>query len=598
MFSYRQLRANFPHRGGPNDTQEGGLRILAERAGQVHSRSVIFEIQTGGGKTALGFTFLRTLERRGRGPLFFVVPTKTLVLQVQQLHPEVRVVYGRNEHSCLYYEEEFTADDVPCARLRDCPHRVNQETGRTFERGAEPCPYLQQKYEARRGGIIACTTAFYFFTQLFSREWETPAGLVLDEAHTVASTIRNVLSFEVTDYHLERCVELLQRIGSEEARTLERFRKRMIRIIRSKRPRERTTLTTEELESLLEILEEIDVGALDRRVEQAISEGEIDPREEREVLRQLDVVFRDIRHYITSIRLSLPEGERNPLSYVYSYYKEEREGQERAQYRLFIKSYYVVPLIRKLLSPFTVSMSATIGDPGVFGFETGIRSPCFTFPSDFPAVNTRVFMPTDTPDLSMRAQRRSRGSMARTLRSIARACRTFADNGHRSLVVLVSNSELERFLRLAEEEGVDAVSYGNGVGPKEAVQAFKDGSGDVLAGTVSNYGKGVDLPRGLAPVIFFLRPGYPNPTDPGTIFEERRFGSQRWLLWNWRVMMEALQVRGRNVRSPSDLGVTIFVSQQFRRFVFASLPEWLKPAYRRKLTLEESIQETLALLSR
>jgi hypothetical protein len=104
------------------------------------------------------------------------------------------------------------------------------------------------------------------------------------------------------------------------------------------------------------------------------------------------------------------------------------------------------------------------------------------------------------------------------------------------------------------------------------------------------------LPERLAPIIFFLRPGYPNPKDPLAIFEERRFKGARWQLWNWRVMMEALQVRGRNIRSTNCIGVTFFISQQFRRFLRASLPEQLKNAYKGDINWEKCLEETEMIL--
>jgi len=61
-------------------------------------------------------------------------------------------------------------------------------------------------------------------------------------------------------------------------------------------------------------------------------------------------------------------------------------------------------------------------------------------------------------------------------------------------------------------------------------------------------------------------------------------------------MVEALQVRGRNIRSGEDLGVTFFISQQFRRFLPAILPEWLRNAYRGEQKLEKCIEETKKLL--
>ena len=130
----------------------------------------------------------------------------------------------------------------------------------------------------------------------------------------------------------------------------------------------------------------------------------------------------------------------------------------------------------------------------------------------------------------------------------------------------------------------------------EWAKRFGAGEGDCLVGTTANYGEGVDLPKQIAPVIFCLRPGYPNPFDPQTGFEERRFGKRRWQLWNWRVMIELLQVRGRNIRSETDLGVTFLISQQFRRFAFGSLPEWLKLAYRGEWTFEECIADAEKLL--
>ena len=147
-----------------------------------------------------------------------------------------------------------------------------------------------------------------------------------------------------------------------------------------------------------------------------------------------------------------------------------------------------------------------------------------------------------------------------------------------------------------EEEGVKAVSYGNGVTAREAALRFKDGEGDCLVGTAGNFGEGVDLPRQIAPVIFGFRPAYPPPDDPRTQFEERRYGNNRWAIWNWRVMLSVLQWRGRNIRSEDDLGVTIFISQQFRRSVFAALPKTLQSSYKGNLTLDQCVKEAMGLV--
>ncbi len=554
------------------------------------NESTLLELPTGSGKTAIGYTFLKSLEQSGKSPLFYIVPNKTLVNQVRELHPEVKVVYGRNEYPCAYYKErEVTADDSPCSML-DCPHRVDQETGITEVGDVEPCQYLQAKYEAKQGGIIVCTMSFYLFSHLFSEAWNGTVGLVVDEVHRLASVFRNSLSYEITDYHLDRTAKLLADISPKEAGTISGFKDKMMRIIKTRPPKTATLLEPDEIVELVKELYKIDSKALRRSVKEAVRQGKIDSFSQREVLKKTEIITRSLVRYLKSLEYSLPAKARHPLNYTYAFYEKDFNGNGRSQYRLVIRAYYVAPLIRRILAVKTLAYSATIGDPEVLKFETGINFPFYSFPSDFPSENTKIFLPTDTPNLAMKSRRRQ--DLTRSLRKIAKAAKDFADCGSRSLIVVVSEIERQKFLMLAAEEGVKTISYGNGVKPRMAAERFKNGQGDVLVGTIANYGEGVDLPKNIAPVIFFLRPGYPNPHDPLTIFEERRYGSMRWRIWNWRVMLEALQVRGRNVRSAKDIGVTIFVSQQFGRFLLASLPEALKESFEGKLTWTECVQKT------
>lgn len=611
VLKMERLRGNFPRQfSRMRVVQEEALRFVAENG------SAIVESPTGSGKTAVEITILRAGEDAGMETLFLIVPNKTILAQIREEFPgDVKVALGRNEHPCLYYEEKKTeltiegvklladdpesikADEIPCSMLLDCPHRVDQETGETHTKGAFPCPYLKQKYEAKQGGIVLCTMAFYLFTQLFSREWNRPDILVIDEAHRIAEVFRNALSYEISDHHIEKAIEILKRIGAdEEATALDVFLKKMIGIIKGKSRGKPPLLEPEELCSLIEALSLIDTKEFGKKVSEAVREGRLDAKADRTTLRKLEVLIRDLRRYIHSFEFSIPSSGRHALNYTYAAWREEKQPGQKVQYRLVIKAYYVAPLIKKVMGETTVSFSATIGDPDVFGFETGIRDPFVSLGGHFPARNTRIFMPSDTPNLAMNA--RSKQEPTRVLRRIAKACKRFSEREIRSLVVVVSNAERDKFLMLSEEEGVYAISYGNGVTAKDAAQLFKEGEGDVLVGTAANYAEGVDLPKNLAPVIFVLRPGYPNPKDPGTIFEEKRFGSQRWQIWNWRVMLQALQARGRNLRSVNDIGVTIFISQQFRRFVFASLPESLKGSYVRDRTFDECVTDTLRHLHR
>jgi len=84
-----------------------------------------------------------------------------------------------------------------------------------------------------------------------------------------------------------------------------------------------------------------------------------------------------------------------------------------------------------------------------------------------------------------------------------------------------------------------------------------------------------------------------------TLFEDRRFSDgQSWALRSWRITQKIRQVRGRNLRSEKCIGVTIFFSQQFKRFVFHCLPDYLKDSYRGEIPLASCVKETLELLPR
>jgi Rad3-related DNA helicase len=577
----------------PLKNQIEAFEILEKEKG-----SVTLEIPTGTGKTLIGYVFLKAGQAKGESPLFYIVPNKTLVEQVKLLHPDVKVAYGRNEHPCLYYHGNFRADEVPCSLLVDCPHRVDQQTGETFEVGAEPCPYLLQKFEAKQGGIVVCTMSFFLFTHLFSREFETPARLVVDEGHRIAEVFRNSLSYEITDYHLFRAIDLLNEIGAtREANQIKRFADQMIHIIKRRPPRTPTLLEDHELIELINLLAEIDEKGLRDAVSRAVREGRINREEKRDLLKKIEVLIRDLYRYILSFEYSRFTEKRNALNYTYAYYVEDKDMSEgkHVQYRLVIKAYHVAPLIKRLMSPKTLVMSATIGNPEIFKYETGIDFPFYPLKSDFPPENTKIFLPVDVVNLAF--NERPRQEPNKTIRRIIKAAKILAKAGHRSLVIVISEAERQKFLRFSQEAGLNAISYGNGSSPKDAAVRFRRGEGEVLIGTASNYAEGVDLPKSLAPVIFFLRPGYPNPQDPGAQFEERRFSfSHVWSLRQWRAMIQALQARGRNIRSRTDIGICFFMSQQFRKFLRASLPAELQRVFYDDKKFDDCLKETIEFL--
>ncbi len=611
----------------------------------------LLELPTGTGKTPLEYMVAKAVfdKLEDGETVFWIFPTKALVQQTKSKHPEIRTIFGKNEHACIWAAEDLEEEpeqpvtklqlpviyddksvsrvsEIPQALCADCPHFVNQETGATNVPGKLGCTYYQQTYEAKRGnGIVAATMSFYVFAKLFARRkaddsvhqtaYGRVSGLVIDEAHRFADVIRYTLSYDITDFHLQKAIDLLKRIDAPEKKQLQKFLNALndIAVSHGKEPYKEHLLTSEEIIKLVEILDEIDPKVLDpRRIREAINAGLLDRKKDFREIKTIETLARDIKRYIHTLEYALPGEEREnivggekisklggPFNYSCSYFKEELGENERVQNKLVLHCHYVAPLVRKRLKvPNTFSFSATIGKPDLFAYDSGINDDFFSAPSTFPIENRRIYLPADVEDLSYKSDPTGR-KRTRTLRQIAKGCRELAQERIRSLVLVPSNGERQKFMRLAVEEGIEALTYSDDLLAKDAAKQFaKDGVGEVLVGCLCHYGVGLDLPDGTASVIWFLRPGYADPESAATQFEIQRFKeSGYWRRQCYKVMLEAQQAMGRNVRGPRDRGVCFLMSSAFENFVYHGLPDWLKPAYKRGMMLDECLEDTRKLLA-
>ena len=115
----------------------------------------------------------------------------------------------------------------------------------------------------------------------------------------------------------------------------------------------------------------------------------------------------------------MPSGERkNPLNYIYAYIKEKTENG-KVRHGLSVCGYHVGGIVRKMASSKnTLGLSATIGDPDILSMDCGLkfgdRSCVLT--NSFSAKNAKIFMPTDTPNLSVNV--RSNRDLPQILRKI------------------------------------------------------------------------------------------------------------------------------------------------------------------------------------
>lgn len=252
-FTERELLDAFPTSiGSPREIQ---LYAIAEQANGKR----LGELPTGSGKTALEFMDAKAcFERLEDGEVvFWIFPTKALVLHAKKKHPSIRAILGKQDHVCVWAGEDFEEEsdepvtrvqlpilqsdkevsrvsDIPQALCSQCPHFVDQQSGETQVKGVLPCTYFQETHEAKQGhSIIATTMSRYIFTKLFARRtsgdsvhqtaYGRVAGVVIDEVDRFADVIRYTLSYDITDRHLERAIALLKRIKAPEQKYLQKF---------------------------------------------------------------------------------------------------------------------------------------------------------------------------------------------------------------------------------------------------------------------------------------------------------------------------------------------------------------------------------------
>jgi hypothetical protein len=625
-----ELSKCFPHDEVRPD-QESMLDAISGRSGQ---NGILIEAPTGSGKNSLAIAAAHAAAKSATGPVLVIEPTKVLVEQQMARFREhengtpghrALPILGRADYECLFYEDgTVNAHDSPCYML-DCGHRVSQATGKTRDDGAEPCTYYQAKHDAfqaaHNGTPIVTTTAFAMMNMLFVGGWKDlePALTIVDEAHTLARVARRLFVHQITDYHLYRIIGKLELIGSNQTEALREFAGWLVNKARSKPSREPRILEQEDVVKMIALLQRVDAKQIESDTHKAMESGAIDPVNDRAELKTLESAVRGIPNLVRMLAYSLDGEENRALNYVVATYYIEDDpevvDQPRRRARIYLKihAYYVGPIIRKTLGKNFLGLSATIGDADIWKNESGLDVTFHQFSSDWDPGNTRVFIPIDGPYCGKKPTfgsnlykaivehgRRQCGNngMKQARKMIEDTCLRFAEQDVRVLVVVSSNAERKNIAFRMKRQGIPYLTYGNGMTAKEAVTRFRAGEAMVLIGTDAQYAEGVDFPAGIAPVIIYMKPTYPPPSNPQTQFENRRFTTSKfWMLQNWRVMMRSLQVRGRNIRSSTDKGVCIFIDWRFNRFLYACLPKWLKASFDNQLTLDECIDATLELLT-
>jgi Rad3-related DNA helicase len=458
---YQELVDNFPHPEMRENQKFAFEQIVANPNG------VLLELPTGSGKTAVGITYLKQFGF-DKG-LFYVTTNRSLVNQVGEMFPEAKRIYGRSEYPCLHYPGK-SADDVPCYLIgRRCIHRpIIEKKGQKplggykklldmgdrvwyIQKGVTPCPYYNAKIEAMKGGIVACTYAFYTLNCYYRRGITAPKAVVFDEVHKISEYVRRVLSFNISERYLNRGIKALKAAGSEEnVEKLVEIRDNIVRLAQVKPPNE--LLNELEVQSFINLFNSVNTDEIKKVVRIAINRGLLDEREDMKTIKTIEKIAVSIPNYIKQLQFALPGVKRNPLNYVVFYY--DRDKEKRKNIKLQKKSHYVSPFIQRLLLPDNViGYSATIGGmkgQDAFRLDTGFGAddyPIYTaVESPFPIENTKIYLPSDNYNLAMNA--RKPNDLKNTLRRIGEGCLEYLNHGMRSLVVVVSNNEISLFKSL------------------------------------------------------------------------------------------------------------------------------------------------------
>lgn len=660
----------------PRDLQ---AKVLAEFELKLEG-GVILEMGTGEGKSTLGVTALLAAQDAGLTSLFYITTNIAQAMQLAREFPDRFVLaLGRDHHQCNYYApKKITAAQAPCQTLRRCPHRVfMKETeivdeqgesqtrwpGQTFQPGADKCNYFNEKLHsllvalgapaAGSAKIVLTTTAYFVMNRLLLKEWRElhPAMIVLDEAHNLARIVRRLFELRITDVHLFRMADKLKPFEPTQAALIHLFAKKMFAIARKRSPRIEDLLEEDEVNELLDIAEELNRDHIQKAVERAVDSGALSLEKDLKKIKALeslafglDRLLRSLRYATTGYHtegFTIAEEKKRALNYVVASYlieeeDEEDDGPTHKKTILRVRSYFVAGIIKKTFGhkltdeqkaagkhrTSVLAYSATIGDHKIFYYETGLNLHFVQSGSSFDPGKARIYRCSDMPNLAARVSHW--GHKVYAFKQIIESAKVFIENGHRCLVLLVSDNERlgnkknrkqKGFLHFAREAGIDVMTYdrsgsrrGNeGMNSRQALEAFRnEGRGDLLLGTVAQYGEGIDLPAFKnddsqvhpCPVIFLLRPSFPSPRAPESRFEHKRMGKSGYFkLMYHRAALIAVQARGRNIRSHSDMGVTFYVSQQFEDFLYNALPDELhEPPTYQVCTMGEGVQDALTLL--
>ncbi|MCK9598322.1 MAG: DEAD/DEAH box helicase family protein [Sphaerochaeta sp.] len=153
------------------------------------NQMVAIDAPVGSGKSLLAVAVARLLGLK----TLYIVGTKQLQQQVARDFPEAKVIWGRDNYSCIRFpEENFTA--------ADCTHRKENPC-----KYSESCPYRQAKREALRADLAVVNYSYFLAEANYRGQFSGWPLVICDEADTVEDEILKYVQVTITAEQLRRC---------------------------------------------------------------------------------------------------------------------------------------------------------------------------------------------------------------------------------------------------------------------------------------------------------------------------------------------------------------------------------------------------------
>jgi len=170
----------------PRAMQGEALSVIKWALDNDNFDNIVVQAPTGIGKSAIAMTV-----QGMHGSAYLLTPSLGLTDQYRQDYAkQVREVRGRSNFPC--WVKEGTAEGAPCwVKKRQCPHA---------KEGADACPYYEQKFSAINHRLVLSNPAYMFRASLHQSSDSSFAQrdlLIFDEAHEIEPFFMGMLEVKI-----------------------------------------------------------------------------------------------------------------------------------------------------------------------------------------------------------------------------------------------------------------------------------------------------------------------------------------------------------------------------------------------------------------